>query len=44
MTMRTQLKNVKVQCHKKFNEYFTRRSHLKEQLEAIKDNVEEAEA
>ena len=24
--------------------YFTRRSHLKEQLEAVKDNVKEAEA
>ena len=44
MTLRTQLKNVKGQCHKTFNDYFTRRSHLKEQLDAIEDNVKDAEA
>ena len=43
MTLRTQLKDVKVQCQKTFNDYFTR-SHLKEQLEAVEDNVKEAEA
>ena len=38
------LKNVKVQCQKKFNDYFKIRSLLKEKLEAIEDNVKEAEA
>ena len=41
MTLRTQLKDVKseiIQC------YFTRRSQLEEKLEAIGDNVKEAEA
>ena len=33
-------KNVK----KTFNDYFTRRPHLKEQLEVVKDNDKEAEA
>ena len=28
----------------KFSDYFTRRSHLKEKLEVIEDNVKEAEA
>ena len=28
---------------KTFNDYFTRRSHLKEQLEAVEDNVKEVE-
>ena len=27
-----------------FNDYLTRRSHLKEQLEVVEDNVKEAEA
>ena len=44
MTLRTQLKNVKVQCQKTFNDYFTRRSHLKEQLEVVENNVKEAKA
>ena len=29
---------------KTFNDYFTKRSHLKEKLEAIEANVKEAEA
>ena len=40
MTLRTQLKNVKVQC----DDYFTIISHLKEQLKDVEDNVKEAEA
>ena len=44
MTLRTQLKDVKVQFQKTFNDYFTRRSHLKEQLEAVQANVKEVEA
>ena len=37
MTLRTQLKDVKVQCQKTFNDYFTRRSQLKEKLEVVEE-------
>ena len=44
MTLRTQIKDVKVQSQKTFNDYFIRIFHLKEKLEAVEDNVKEAEA
>jgi hypothetical protein len=43
MTLRTQLKNVKMQNSETIQSYFTRVSQIKEQLEAIGDTVEEAE-
>jgi hypothetical protein len=43
MTLRTQLKNVKMQNSETIQSYFTRVSQIKEQLEAIGDLVEEAE-
>ena len=43
MTLRTQLKNVKMQDSESIQSYFTRVSQLKEQSEAIGDSVEEAE-
>ena len=43
MTLRTQLKNVKMQNSETIQYYFTRVSQIKEQLEAIGDSVEEAE-
>ena len=43
MTLRTQLKNVKMQDSESIQTYFTRVSQLKEQIEAIGDSVEEAE-
>jgi hypothetical protein len=43
MTLRTQLKNVKMQSSETIQSYFTRVSQLNEQLEAIGDTVEEAE-
>ena len=43
MTLRTQLKGVKMQNSESIQFYFTRVSQIKEQLEAIGDNVEEAE-
>ena len=43
MTLRTQLKNVKMQDSKSIQSYFTRVSQIKEQIEAIGDSVEEAE-
>ena len=43
MTLRTQLKGVKMQMTKNIQSYFTRVSQIKEQLEAIGDNVEEAD-
>jgi hypothetical protein len=43
MTLRTQLKNVKMQNSKTIQSYFTRVSQIKEQLEAIGDTVEEDE-
>ena len=44
ITLRTQLSDLKVQCQKTFNDYFTRRSHLKEQLESVEEDVKEVEA
>ena len=43
MTLRTQLKNVKMQNSESIQSYFSRVSHIKEQIEAIGDSVEEAE-
>ena len=43
MTLRTQLKGVKMQMTKNIQSYFTRVSQIKEQLEAIWDNIEEVE-
>jgi hypothetical protein len=43
MTLRTQLKNMKMQSSETIQSYFTRVSQLNEQLEAIGDTVEEAE-
>jgi hypothetical protein len=43
MTLRTQLKNVKMQNSKCIQSYFTRVYHIKEHLEAIGDSVEEEE-
>jgi DNA repair exonuclease SbcCD ATPase subunit len=42
MTLRTQLKNVKMQNSETIQSYFIRVSQIKEQLEAIGDSVEEA--
>ena len=43
MALRTQLKNVKMQNSELIQSYFTRVSQIKEQIEAIRDSVEEAE-
>ena len=43
MTLRTQLKNVKMQDSESIQSYFTRVSQLREQIEAIGDSIEEAE-
>ena len=43
MTLRNQLKNVNIQDSKSFQLYFLRVSQIKEQLEAIEENVEEGE-
>jgi hypothetical protein len=43
MTLRTQLKNVKMQNSETIQSYFTRVSQIKEQLEAIGDTIEEVE-
>ena len=43
MTLRTQLKGMKMQMSKNIQSYLTRVSHIKKQLESIGDNVEEAE-
>jgi hypothetical protein len=42
MTLRTQLKNVKMQSLETIQSYFTRVSQIKEQQEAIGDKIEEA--
>ena len=42
ITLRTQLKGVKMKMSKIIQSYFTRVSQIKEQLESIGDNVEEA--
>ena len=43
MTLINQLKNVKIQNAKTIYSYFTRVSHIKEQLEAVDEEVENAE-
>ena len=43
MTLRNQLKGMKMQKKKTIQQYFSRVSHIKEQLEAIGDMVEEEE-
>ena len=43
MSLRNQLKNVKIQHSETIHSYFRRVSHIKEQLEAIEENVEEGE-
>ena len=43
MTLRTQLKNVRMQNSETIQSYFTRVSQIKEQLKAIEDTVDEAE-
>jgi hypothetical protein len=43
MTLRTQLKNVKMQSLETIQSYFTRVSQIKEKLEAIRDTIEEAD-
>jgi hypothetical protein len=41
MILRNQLKNVKIQNAETMHSYFTRVSQIKEQLEALEENVEE---
>jgi hypothetical protein len=41
MTLRTQLKSVKMQISETIQSYFTRVSQIKELLEAIGDTIEE---
>ena len=43
MTLRNQLKNVKIQNAETIQSYFTRVSHIKEKLEAVDEEVEIAE-
>ena len=43
MTLRNQLKNVKIQNAETIQYYFTRVSQIKEQLEAVDEEVENAE-
>ena len=43
MTPRNQLKNVKIQNAETIQSYFTRVSQIKEQLEAVDEEVENAE-
>ena len=43
MTLRNQMKNVKIQNAKTIQSYFTRVSHIKEQLEAVDEEVENEE-
>ena len=43
MTLRNQLKNVKIQNAEIIQSYFTRVSQIKEQLEAVDEEVENAE-
>ena len=42
MTLRNQLKNVKIQNTETIQTYFTRVSQIKEQLEAVDEEVENA--
>ena len=43
MTLRNQLNNVKIQNSETMQSYFPRVSQIKEQLEAIEENVEEGQ-
>ena len=43
MNLTNQLKNVKIQNVETIQSYFTRVSHIKEQLEAVDEEVENAE-
>ena len=43
MTLRNQLENVKIQNAETMQSYFTRVSQIKEQLEAVKEEVKNAE-
>ena len=43
MNIRNQLKNVKIQNAKTMQSYFTRVSQIKKQLEAVEEEVENAE-
>ena len=43
MTLRNQLKNLKIQNAETIQSYFTRVSQIKEQLEAVEEEVENAE-
>ena len=43
MTLRNQLKNVKIQNAETVQSYFTRVSQIKENLEAVEEEVENAE-
>ena len=43
MNLRNQLKNVKIQNGETIQSYFTRVSHIKEQLEVVDEEVENAE-
>ena len=43
MTLRNQLKNVKIQNSEIIQSYFTRVSQIEEKLEAIEENVEKGE-
>ena len=43
MTLRNRLKNVKIQNAETIQSYFTRVSQIKEQLEAVDEEVENAE-
>ena len=43
MTLRNQLKNVKIQNAENIQSYFTRVSQIKEQLEAVDEEVENVE-
>ena len=43
ITLRNQLKNVKIHNAKTIQSYFTRVSQIKEQLEAVEEEVENVE-
>ena len=43
MNLRAQLKSTKMSKGESIHEYFTRVSHIKEQLEAIEDKIDEVE-
>ena len=43
MTLRNQLRNVKIQNSETIQSYFTRVAQIKEQLESIEENVQEGE-